>query len=127
MAGVGILQPARRMDMKKTWLTLGLVLVLFTVGGPGFQIFGASPAFGQPPPYPGYGPPPNPPPPPYYNPYPPPPPYDYYNYYSAPQANPMAQTLFYVVPQVAGAIAGAIQQNNWQRQEQQYYRNWYGR
>ncbi len=114
--------------MKKVVLALGLILFLLSAGGQGYQIFGGSPAFGQPPPYSPYGPPPAyPAPPPYFNPYSPPPPYDYYNYYSAPQADPLAQTLFYVVPQVAGAIAGAVQQNNWQRQERQYYKQWYGR
>lgn len=108
--------------MKKVWLTLGLILILLTVGGQGFQTFGAGPAYGQPP-YPPYGqPPPN-----YYNPYPPPEPYGYYNYYSAPNSTPLGQTLYYVVPQVAGAIAGAVEQNNWQNQEQQYYRNWHRR
>jgi hypothetical protein len=114
--------------MKKVWLTLGLILILVSVGGQGYQIFGSSPAFGQPPPP--YAYPPNqayPPPPPYYNPYPPPAPYDYYNYYSAPQANPLNQTLYYLVPQIAGAISGAIQQNNWQRQEQNYYNQWHNR
>ncbi len=113
--------------MKKAWLTLGLILILLTVSGQGYQILGSSPAFGQPPPYVPYGPPGYPSPPPYYNPYPTPAPYDYYNYYSAPTANPLAQTLFYVVPQVTGAIAGAIQQNHWQRQERQSYKDWYGR
>ncbi len=112
--------------MKKVVLALGLILILLSTGGQGYQIFGGSPAFGQPLPYQPY-PPPAYPAPPYYNPYPTPQPYGYYNYYSAPQANPLAQTLFYVVPQVAGAIEGAVQQNNWQRQEREYYKQWYGR
>ncbi len=114
--------------MKKAWLTMGLILILLTVGGQGYQILGNSPAFGQPPPPPYYQPyQAYPPPQPYYNPYPAPAPYDYYNYYSAPQGNALDQTLFYLVPQVAGAIAGAIQQNNWQRQEQNYYNQMYNR
>jgi hypothetical protein len=101
--------------MKKVWLNLFLILILLTVGGQGFQILGGSLAFGQPPGYRPYPPPP--PPPPYYNPYFPPPPYDYYNYYSAPQADPLSQFLYSIVPQ----ITGEQYRNDWVNREREYY------
>ena len=98
--------------MKKVVLSLGLSLILTCWGWQGYSGFGASPAFGQPPP-PGY-----------YDPYYCDPNY-YYNCYSAPYVDPNAQYfLYYLIPQIGEELQ---EQQERERHERYEHRGHEGR